>query len=207
MRLQHTHDLAGAGRVNVNAPEMPVFITLNIVGENQEDDSKEYRAVDIMADAGLAAWAGPSGIGGVALGIEVNRPGILTSLKRTFLRNGSFASGGGTVTSGGTRSVVSGGGRGGSVRATGRGSIACGGSISGMVVTGDGAMVGGLRKPEPLPPVGVHITAPVNSTFHIKGAKSVSIRSEHDELTLRPEQFLGEPWYATIAGRHVVVGR
>lgn len=176
MRLQHTHHLGGPGRVNIDAPELPVFITI--------DPEAEYRETDIMADRGLAAWAGPSGIGGVALGIKVDRPTILSSMKRTFLRQqGSYVSGGGSVIAGGDRSVASGGGRGGSVRATGRGAIACGGSIE-NVVTGDGARISGVER-APLPPVGVNITAPPLSTFLVRGARSVTVLTAgHDEIRI-----------------------
>lgn len=157
MRLMHTHHLAGPGRVIVNAPELPVFIT---VGEDIE-----YRSVDVMADRGLAAWAGPSGVGGVALGIEVNRPNILTSLKRTFLRQGSYISGGGTVTS------------------AGRGSIAAGGSIT-YAATGDGSRVTVGGKEQRLPEVGVHISAPLHSTFDLKGFAAVTVLRGGAECTV-----------------------
>lgn len=157
MRLMHTHHLAGPGRVIVNAPDLPVFIT---VGEDIE-----YRSVDIVADRGLAAWAGPSGIGGVALGIEANRPNVLTSLKRTFLRQGSYISGGGTVTS------------------ASRGSIASGGSIT-YAATGEGARVIVGGKEQRSPEVGVHVSAPLRSIFELKGYASVTVLRNHAECTV-----------------------
>lgn len=157
MQLMRTHHLAGPGRIIVNAPELPVFIT---VGEDIE-----YRSVDILADRGLAAWSGPAGIGGVSMGIEVNRPNILTSLKRTFLRQGSYVSGGGSVTS------------------SGRGSVAAGGNIT-NVATGRNARVtidGKEQKPRG---VGVHISAPLHSTVELKGFASVTVLRDGAECTI-----------------------
>lgn len=157
MQLTCSHHLAGAGRVIVNAPDLPVFITVA--------EDIEYRSVDILADRGLAAWAGPSGVGGVAFGIEVNRPNILTSLKRTFLRQGSYISGGGSVVS------------------AGRGAVAAGGNIT-YAATGKGSRVtidGVERKTKG---VGVHISAPLHSTFELKGFASVAVLRNGAECTV-----------------------
>lgn len=196
MRLQHVHHLGGAGRVIVKTPQLPVFVTVS--------STAEYRSVDIMADRGQYAWAGPAGPGHVSLGIEAGWPTLLTSLKsRLLLRQGSFISGGGSV-------LTSGSGHGeathDSVRATGRGAIAAGGNIE-NIATGKGARVSAPADRKPLPEIGVHITAPENSTFEIRAALSVTVLIGGKEAVLDPLQFLDGPWSAHVYREQIVVNR
>ncbi len=187
MRLQHVHHLGGPGRVIVTTPKLPVFITI--------DENAKYRSVDIMADRGQYAWAGPAGLGRVSLGVEAGwqTPGV--SLKNLF-RTGSYISGGGSSASGGPGDIV---------RATGRGSVAAGGNIS-DVALGKNSHVSS-KGSESLPDVGVHILAPERSIFEIKSALSVTVFIEDKEATLDPVNFLGGPWSATLIRNQIVVGR
>lgn len=175
MRLTHTHHLGGPGRVAVDSPELAVRITV--------DPDAEYRSVDILADRGLAAWAGPTGTAGIELGIKVGRPTLMGTLAgKLGIRQGSYVSGGGSATSSGSGGHTV-------VRATGRGSIAAGGNIQ-NVATGDGARVSGFEK-EDLPPVGVNITAPLYCTFRIKSAAGVTVLYGGREMTLYVAQIEG----------------
>lgn len=189
MRFEHTHHLGGPGRVIVTAPELPVFITI--------DKDAEYRSVDILADLGQAAWAGGVGPGGVMLGIEVGRPTLVSSLKNRF-RQGSYSSGGG--------SVVSGPGHARSVRATGRGSVACGGDLTGNAI-GTGSRVSGPAERKPLPAIGVHITAPVGSLFEIKSAQALMVHCGGKTSMMYSEQFLNGPWAVSVIRDQIVVSR
>ena len=189
MRLQHVHHLGGPGRVIVTAPRLPVFITIS--------ENTEYRSVDVMADRGQYAWAGPAGLGRVALGVEAGWPTLGTSLKRRF-RTGSFISGGGSVASGGSPAT--------SVRASGRGAVAAGGDITGVAL-GKNSRVTATENYRPPPPIGVHILAPEHSTFEIKAALSVTVRIGSKEAVLDPLRFLDGPWSAHVYREQIVVDR
>jgi hypothetical protein len=168
MRLMHRHHLAGAGRVIVQAPENRVFIHV--------DPDAEYRSVDVLADRGQAAWAGPVGI--VALGVEVGRPGFLSMLKGMLgLREGSSVSGGGSVVS------------------ASRGGIVSGGSIT-HCATGDGATVtvNGVKR-EPLEP-GVHLTVPLYCSFRIKAHDGVEVR--HGDQVCSLEYAQAQGWLEVV---------
>jgi hypothetical protein len=159
MRLMHRHHLAGAGRVVITSPDLPVYITAT--------PEAEYREADILADRGLAAHVGPTGIRGVAMEVKVGRPSFLDSLKDTLgLRQGSSISGGGS-----------------SIRSTGRGSVVSGGSIT-HCATGDGARVFVDGKADLPSGPGVHLTVPLYCTFELKDVGAVSVLHEGRDMTI-----------------------
>jgi len=161
----HQHDLGGPGRVIVVAGDLPVTITV--------DEQAEYRSVDIMADRGLAAWAGPIGPGGVSFGVEVGRPTLINTLRdKLGLRMGSHVSGGGTVVS------------------ASRGSIAAGGSIVNCA-TGRGAEVTVDGQEQRLPEIGVHLTAPRFCTFEIRSHGGIAVLHDGIELTVQAAEERG----------------
>lgn len=165
MRLMHQHDLGGPGRVIVMAGDLPVTITV--------DERAEYRSVDVMADRGLAAWAGPIGPGGVSFGVEVGRPSLINTLRdKLGLRMGTSVSGGGSVVS------------------SGRDSIAAGGSIVNCA-TGRGAKVTVDGVEQRLPEIGVHLTAPPLCTFEIRSHGGITVLHGDTELTVQAAEERG----------------
>ncbi|WGV35949.1 hypothetical protein SEA_FRANKENWEENIE_276 [Streptomyces phage Frankenweenie] len=165
MRLVHQHDLGGPGRVIVMAGDLPVTITV--------DERAEYRSVDVMADRGLAAWAGPIGPGGVSFGVEVGRPSLINTLRdKLGLRMGTSVSGGGSVVS------------------SGRGSVAAGGSIVNCA-TGRGAKVTVDGVEQRLPEIGVHLTAPPLCTFEIRSHGGITVLHGDTELTVQAAEERG----------------
>ena len=163
MRLMHQHDLGGPGRVVVTAGDLPVTITV--------DEQAEYRSVDVLADRGLAAWAGPIGVGGVAFGVEVGRPTLINTLRNKLgFRMGTSVSGGGSVVS------------------AGRGSIATGGSITNCA-TGRGAKVNGAEQR--LPEIGVHLTVPPLCIFEIRSHGGIRVLHDGIELTFQAAEARG----------------
>lgn len=148
MELIQSHHRPGAGPVRIEAPDLPVEISI--------DPNAEYRRVHVVADRGLGAHAGPGGAGGREMRIVVGRPGTVSWVAGLFgLRRGSSVSGG-------------------SVRATGKGSIVSGGSI-GHAVTGDGARITVNGEPVQRKGPGVHLSAPTGCIFDIR---------EHDGITV-----------------------
>jgi hypothetical protein len=165
VRLMHQHDLGGPGRVIVMAGDLPVTITV--------DERAEYRSVDVMADRGLAAWAGPIGPGGVSFGVEVGRPSLINTLRdKLGLRMGTSVSGGGSVVS------------------SGRGSVAAGGSIVNCA-TGRGAKVTVDGVEQRLPEIGVHLTAPPLCTFEIRSHGGITVLHGDTELTVQAAEERG----------------
>jgi hypothetical protein len=161
----HQHDLGGPGRVIVMAGDLPVTITV--------DERAEYRSVDVMADRGLAAWAGPIGPGGVSFGVEVGRPSLINTLRdKLGLRMGTSVSGGGSVVS------------------SGRGSVAAGGSIVNCA-TGRGAKVTVDCVEQRLPEIGVHLTAPPLCTFEIRSHGGITVLHGDTELTVQAAEERG----------------
>jgi hypothetical protein len=161
----HQHDLGGPGRVIVMAGDLPVTITV--------DERAEYRSVDVMADRGLAAWAGPIGPGGVSFGVEVGRPSLINTLRdKLGLRMGTSVSGGGSVVS------------------SGRGSVAAGGSIVNCA-TGRGAKVTVDGVEQRLPEIGVHLTAPPLCTFEIRSHGGITVLHGDTELTVQAAEERG----------------
>lgn len=99
MELIQSHRTPGPGPVRIEAPELPVSITV------QPD--AEYRQVHILADRGLGAHAGPGGPRGREMRIFVGRPSLMASL--FGLRRGSTISGGSVVATGkGSRVTIDG---------------------------------------------------------------------------------------------------
>lgn len=165
MRLMHQHDLGGPGRVVIMAGDLPVTITV--------DEQAEYRSVDVMADRGLAAWAGPFGPGGISFAVEVGRPTLINTLRnRLGFRRGSSVSGGGSVVS------------------AGPGSIAAGGDIINCAI-GDGARVTADKGSRGLPEIGVHITAPLVCIFEIRSHGGIRVLHNGAEMTLQAAEQRG----------------
>lgn len=161
----HQHDLGGPGRVIVMAGDLPVTITV--------DERAEYRSVDVLADRGLAAWAGPIGPGGVSFGVEVGRPTLINTLRdKLGLRMGTSVSGGGSVSS------------------SGRGSIAAGGSIVNCA-TGRGAKVTVSGVEQKQPEVGVHLTVPRLCIFEIRSHGGIRVLHDGVELTFQAAEERG----------------
>jgi hypothetical protein len=154
----HTHGTPGAGLIVVKSPELPVFITVN--------PAATYRSVDILADRGLGACAGPSGPGGAVMEIKVGRPSLLDSMKDFLgMRRNSTVSSDGFVVSGG------------------RGSIVAGGNIA-YAATGKNSRVTINGREPRLPEPGVHLTLPPNCTVELKAAKSAIVFHGDQEMTL-----------------------
>lgn len=161
----HQHDLGGPGRVIIMAGDLPVTITV--------DEQAEYRSVDVLADRGLAAWAGPIGPGGVSFGVEVGRPSLINTLRdKLGLRMGTSVSGGGSVVS------------------AGRGSIAAGGSIVNCA-TGRNAKVTVDGVEQKRPEIGVHLTVPRLCTFEIRSHGGIRVLHDGTELTFQAAEQCG----------------
>lgn len=164
MELIQTHHRPGAGLVRVEAPELPVEITV------QPDT--EYRKVHVMADRGLGAHAGPGGVRGREMRIVVDRPSTASWVASLFgLRRGSSVSGG-------------------SVRATEKGSIVSGGSI-GHAVTGDGARITISGQSVQRKGPGVHLTVPPGCTFDIRKHDGITVHYNGTEMTIEAAAEIG----------------
>jgi hypothetical protein len=182
MRLQQNHPIEGPGLVSVRSPDLAVHIVI--------DPRATHRSVDILADRGLAAFCGTGKRGDVIPGvhqrdengepipgtvvhdvemrIEVGRPGMVDFLRNTLgLRQGS------SVTSGGS----------GSVRASGRGSVAVGGDISGCSI-GEGSRNSLSKRIVVSKTVGVKLTIPIGCSIKIKSAPVVLVISDGQVCTL-----------------------
>lgn len=153
----HQHDLGGPGRVIVMAGDLPVTITV--------DEQAEYRSVDVLADRGLAAWAGPIGPGGVSFGVEVGRPSLINTLRdKLGLRMGTSVSGGGSVAAGG--SIVN-------------------------CATGRNAKVAVNGVEQKRPEVGVHLTVPRLCVFEIRSHGGIRVLHDGTELTFQAAEQRG----------------
>jgi hypothetical protein len=157
VELIQTHFRPGPGPVRVEAPDLPVEITVL--------PDLSHRRVHVLADKGLGAHAGPGGAEGREMRIFVGRPGMGSWVAILFgLRRGSSVSAG-------------------SVSATGKGSVVSGGSIR-HAVTGDGArmMIDGepVRRKGP----GVHLSVPPGCTFDIRKHDGITVHYDGTEMTI-----------------------
>lgn len=180
MRLIYQYAVEGPGRIEIRSAELPVRITV--------DPEVSHRSVDIMADRGLAAHAGPGRRGPVIPGvlerdrrgdpipgtavrdytmkIEVGWPGMGKFLLESLgLRSGSSVTGGGS-----------------SVRSSGRGSVAAGGNIMNCA-TGDGARIDLGKGVHVHPEIGVNLLIPIGCDVKIKAADSVAVLFNGTEFT------------------------
>ncbi|MFE0472693.1 hypothetical protein ACFW2V_13860 [Streptomyces sp. NPDC058947] len=161
MELIQSHRTPGPGPIRIEAPELPVSITVQ--------PGAEYRQVHILADRGLGAHAGPGGPRGREMRIFVGRPSLMASL--FGLRR---------------RSTISGG----SVVAAGRGSIVSGGDIS-FSANGNGSRVTIDGAPVRQRGIGVHLTVPLGCTFDIRGYDGLTVHYRDNEMTFEAAAGIG----------------
>lgn len=170
VELIQAHNRPGPGPVRIEAPDLPVEITVH--------PDTEYRMAHVVADRGLGAHAGPGGPEGQEMRIFVGRPGtaswiadLLAWITDLFGRQGSLASDD-------------------SVTAAGEGSIASGGSI-GFAATGNGAQVTVNGKPVQRKNPGVHLTVPPGCTFDIRKHNGVTVHYNGTEMTVETAAEIG----------------
>jgi hypothetical protein len=164
VELIQSHDKPGAGPIRIEAPDLPVEITV------QPD--VRYRQVHVVADRGLGAHAGPGGVGGREMRIFVGRPSMTSWVAGLFGPH--------------RRSSISGG----SVTAAGKGSVVSGGNID-FDVTGNGARITIDGTPVQRKGPGVHLTIPVGCIFDIRKHNGITVHYNGTEMTIEAAAKIG----------------
>jgi hypothetical protein len=162
MELIQSHHAPGPGPIHIEAPELPVEITVR--------SDVEYRQVHVMVDRGLGAHARSGGAGGRELHVVVGRPGMVAWIASLFGRQSSATSGG-------------------SVKA-GRKSVVAGGSIDSNAI-GKGARVTIDGQPVQRKGPGVHLTVPPGCTFDVRAHDGIRVHYNMTEMTIETAVEIG----------------
>lgn len=153
MQVVYTHHgRTGPITTQIDAGRLPIRVQVTNPGNPAE--------AHVVAPGAGAAQVGPSGMTGQDMSVTVGR---------SAGRLARLLGGGASVSAG-------------SVRAQGRGSIAAGGSIAGVAVTGHGNVINGQRTAPREP--GVYLTLPHGSRLNLRSSGTVTVVHAGGEMSL-----------------------